>query len=101
MTALTEPTHRFETLFESGDDRVFRITFRDGDIFRLRGFSIVEPSIYGIPDQWNATIVEPISGGHPKFKELFHSESGVDFVESDILEIVDDVTGAVLYRSPE
>jgi hypothetical protein len=63
--------HRFQALFETDNTRVFRITFRHEDIFRLCCFSVVDPSIYGIPDQWTAHVVEPISGKHPDFCRLF------------------------------
>jgi hypothetical protein len=98
MTTIPEATHRFEPLFTEDDNRVFRITLRRGGVFRLNCFTVLDPSIYGIPDQWCANVVEPIEGKHPKFHKLFHAGSGVDFVESDITEIVDDATGEVIYR---
>ena len=87
--------HRFGTLF-SGDS-VLRITFADGDIFRLRDFSTVHPTIYGDADKWTATVVEPVSGRHPKFEKLYRSGSGVDFVEKDIAEIFDETLQKIVY----
>jgi hypothetical protein len=92
------PTHRFSKLFHAEGDPVLRISFVHGDIFRLRSFSSVDPSEEGFPDQWVATVVEPVAGKHPDFARLFHPDSAVQFVESDISEIVDDRSGAVLFR---
>ena len=89
--------HQFAELFEADDSRIFRITLGE-DVFRLRNFCIVDPSIYGIADQWSASVVEPVSGRHPDFHRLFHAGSGVDFVESDITEIVDEQLASVVYR---
>ena len=100
MPGIPPATHRFRALFEADDTRILRITLRDEDILRLRCFGIVDPSIYGIPDQWSADVVEPISGKHPNFHRLFHAGSGVDFVESDISEIADDDSGVILYQFP-
>ena len=97
MSVIPTATHRFRALFEADDSRVFRITFCDGDIFRLRLFSVVDPSIYGDADKWTAEVVEPVRGRHPKFEKLFHSGSGVDFVESDITEIFDETLQKVVY----
>ena len=96
----TDPfsSHRFEPLFSADDERVLLLTFRDGDVFRLRSFSTVDESVYGTTDCWTATVVEPVSGVHPDFKRLFAAGTGVDFVESDIAEIADDLTGEVLFR---
>jgi hypothetical protein len=99
MSAIPVALHRFRALFEADSSRIFRITFRDEDVLRLHGFQIVDPSIYSISDQWTAIVVEPISGKHPKFRELFHSGSGVDFVESEITEIFDEVLGEKVYMA--
>ncbi len=101
MNGIPEATHQFQELFETDEVRVFRITFRHEDTFRLRCFSIVDPSIYVIADQWTALVVEPVSGKRPQFHKLFPPGSGIDFVESDITEIADDATGEVIYRSPD
>ncbi len=92
------PAHRSGPLFAADDARVFLLTFRDGDVFRLRAFSIVDPSIYGIADRWTATIVEPVSGARSDFKRLFVASSGIDFEEADIVKIVADDSGEVLFR---
>jgi hypothetical protein len=90
-------SHRFRELFEADDSRIYRITLRGEDVFRLCHFRIVDPSIYSVSDQWTADVVEPISGKHPKFQQLFHSGSGVDFVESEITEIFDETSGEKVY----
>lgn len=93
-----EATHQFEELFLDDDERVFRITFIEGDVFRLRSFVVVDPSIYGVLDQWDALIVEAVAGARPNFYKLFRAGTAIDFVESDIAEIMDDTTGVILYR---
>jgi len=97
MSVIPSSSHRFRELFEADDSRIYRITLRGEDVFRLRSFSVVDPSIYSISDQWTAVVVEPISGKHPKFQQLFHSGSGVDFVESEITEIFDETSGEKVY----
>ena len=97
MSAIPVTSHRFRAMFEADASHIFRIALCDGDIFRLRSFSVVDPSIYSISDQWTAVVVEPISGRHPDFHKLFHSGSGIDFVESDIVEIFDETAGEAVY----
>ncbi len=92
MSAIPVASHRFRELLGADASRVFRISFRDGNVFRLRSFSVVDPSIYSIPDQWTAEVIERISGGR-----VFHSGSGIDFVESDVIEIFDETLGAKVY----
>jgi hypothetical protein len=98
MSAIPVASHRFRALFEADTSRVFRISFRGGDVFRLRSFSVVDPSTYSISDQWTAEVVEPISGKHPDFRRLFHSGSGLDFVEAGIVEIFDESSGEMVYK---
>ncbi len=96
---ITPPSsHQFGEFFEADDSLIFRITFECEDILRLRSFFIVDPSINEISDQWTALVVEPIAGKHPDFHRLFHSGSGIDFVESDITEIFDEKADLVIYR---
>jgi hypothetical protein len=92
MKTVPVASHQFRGLFEGDASRVFRISFRGGDIFRLRDLSVVDPSIYSISDQWTAEIVDVISGGR-----VFRPGSGLDFVESDILEIFDETAGQSVY----
>ena len=91
------PAHRFSALFQANDP-ILRVGFADGDVFRLRKFATVDPSVEGFADQWVATVVEPVAGRHPDFARLFHSGSALQFVESDIAEIVDDSSGTILFR---
>jgi len=84
--------------FEADESRIFRITLRGEDVFRLKSFYIVDPSIYGISDQWNAVVIAPISGRHSDFHRLFAAGSTIDFVESDITEILDEQAGSIIYR---
>jgi hypothetical protein len=92
MSAIPATSHQFRAMFETDALRIFRISFRGGDVFRLRSFSVVDPSIYSIPDQWTAVVVEPISS-----TRLFHSGSGLDFVESHIVEIFDETLDRSVY----
>lgn len=98
MTSIPAASHHFRRLFEGDDTRTFRITLRHEDTFRLRCFCIVDPSIYGIPDQWCADVVEAIPGRNPRFVQLFKSGSKVDFVESEITEIVDESSGTSVFK---
>jgi hypothetical protein len=92
-------THRFASLLAT--DKVLRITFRDGDVFRLQYFSIINPTIYGYPDGWNATVVDAVHGHHPDFARLFRPGSGIDFYESDISEIFDECSSTPLFQATQ
>ncbi|HLX96547.1 MAG TPA: hypothetical protein VKU37_12455 [Verrucomicrobiae bacterium] len=93
MSAIPVASHRFRALFGTDASRIFRVSFRGGDVFRLRSLSAVDPSIYSISDQWTAEVVERISG-----QRLLHSGSGLDFVESDIVEIYDESSEKIVYK---
>jgi hypothetical protein len=97
MGTIPVASHRFRDLLEADASRTVRISFRDGDVFRFCSCSVVDPSIYSVPDQWTAVVVEPIAGRHPDFRRLFHSGSGMDFIESDIVEIFDETAGEIVY----
>ena len=84
-------SHRFGEFFDADASRVFRVTFRDGMILRLISFSVVDPSIYGISDQWTATVVESVAGCS------FRPDSGLDFVESDVVEMLDERSAEIVY----
>ena len=88
-------------LLLADDARVLRIVFRDSDTFRLCNFYQLDPSIYGIHDQWSATVVQAICGRHPDFTRLFLPGSSLDFIAPDITTITDVQTGALLYSAPE
>lgn len=91
--------HRFRLLFEGDARRVFRIAFQNGDTFLLRHFIFIDPSANQMPDEWSAEIVKAISGAHPDFYKLFHTGSALDFVESEIAEIIDASNGALIYQT--
>jgi len=89
--------HKLRDPLEDSGDRVFLIAFTNGDVFRLRRFVIVDHSIYGDPDKWCADVVEPVSGARPQFKQLFRPGTGLDFLESDIASIRDEVSDKLVY----
>jgi len=97
MSVAPTSTHRFRELFERESSHSFRITFRDGDIFRFRSFRMVDPSIYSISDQWNGTVAEQIVGRPPDFRPRYPAGSMIDFVESDIAEIFDESLEKIVY----
>jgi hypothetical protein len=91
--------HRFASVFAT--DRVLRITFRHGDIFRLRDFSVVSPTIYGDADRWTATVVEAVRGDHPDFARLYRPGFGLDFNEKNISEIFDESSSTPLFQDTQ
>jgi hypothetical protein len=94
MSAIPIAAHRFRDVFGEDASRVFRITFRDGDVLRMASFHVVDPSIYSIADQWTATFIEQVrlsAGRH------FGPGTGIDFAESDIAEIFDERLGETVY----
>jgi len=66
-------------------------------ILRLNILHVVDPSIYSIPDQWNGTIVEHIAGKRSDPDQRFRLGVGVDFVESDVIKILDESSGTIVY----
>jgi hypothetical protein len=94
---IVEASHRYACLLDASEDRVFRVTFTNGDIFRLRQWSQIAPSTYGDPDGWCATVVEIVRASEPKKKRLFRPGSGVDILESDISEIFDEANGSIVH----
>ena len=88
MRVTPPSSHRFCGLFDTEGLHLLRITFRDGDIFRFRSFKIVDPSIYSISDQWIGTVAEQIAGRAPDFRLRYTPGSMIDFVESDIAQIL-------------
>ncbi len=97
MRVTPPSSHRFCGLFDTEGSHLLRIAFRDGDIFRFRSFKIVDPSIYSIPDQWNGTVAEQIAGRPPDFRLRYAPGSMIDFVESDIAEIFDEILQRSVY----
>ena len=89
--------HRFIAALST--EGVLRITFTDGDIFRLKDFETVHPTIYGDADRWTAIVVQPVRGKHPDFARLFHPGSGIDFNESEISEIFDEASSTILFAA--
>jgi hypothetical protein len=85
-------SHRFREIFGEDASRVFRITFKSGEVFRLGACRVVDPSIYSISDQWTAVLAESVDS-------LFRQGSGVDFVESDVVEIFDESLERRVYGS--
>ena len=91
MSVTPASSHRFRELFEKQGSNSLRITFRDGDVFRFHSFRMVDPSVYSISDQWNGTVAEQIAGRPPDFRLRYPPGSMIDFVESDIAEIFDEI----------
>ena len=92
-------THRFGSLFAT--DHVLRSTFRHGDVFRLQGFDVVDPTIYGDTDRWTGWVVEAVHGSHPDFARLYRPGSGLDFHEPDITEIFDESSSTSLFQATQ
>ena len=99
MSNTPRVTHRFGSLFAT--DHVLRLTFRRGDVFRLQGFDIVDPGIYGDADRWTGWVVEAVYGTHPDFARLYRPGSGLDFHESDVTEIFDESSSAPLFQATQ
>lgn len=97
MSVTPTSSHRFRELFETKGSQSLRITFRDGDIFRFRSFRMVDPSIYSISGQWNGAVAEQIAGRPPDFRLRYPPSSMIDFVESDIAEIFDEILQRSVY----
>jgi hypothetical protein len=91
--------HKLRHVLELSRERTLRVSLLDGQVFRLRGFSIVDHSVYGGPGTWCADVVEAVSGTHPDFKRLHRPGNFLDLAEAGIAIIQDDSTGQVLHES--
>jgi hypothetical protein len=97
MSVTTTSAHRFRELFEKEGAYSLSLIFRDGDVFRFRSFRMVDPSVYSISDQWNGTVAEQIAGRPPDFRLRYPAGSMIDFVESDVAEIFDEILQKSVY----
>jgi hypothetical protein len=84
---IPKPAHRFEPLFKKDSTQVFRITFRQGDIFQLYNFEGDDPSISGDDDAWSADVKAAIATNY--WKDV-GGNMKIGFRESDVLEIFDE-----------
>ena len=87
---------RCSFLLGAPNTSVFRISLRRGDVFRLRCFSEVPDE----PEGWCAEVVELVSTPDPARHKFFYPGSGIDFSESDVLEVLEEATNSIKYRAP-
>jgi hypothetical protein len=83
------PAHHFDQFFKRPGAGAFRITLKNGNVFRLKEFEIFDSEIYGQPDGWSATVVESARGN----PSAYQMNAGTHFgpiLESDITEIFDE-----------
>jgi hypothetical protein len=92
---IPKPAHRFQSLFQRKDAGIFRITFRQGDVFRLWNFEPDDPSVSGDDDAWNADAKEAISSKNWKG---VGDRIRMGFRESDVIEILDEQSGQVVFK---
>ena len=89
---MVKSSHQLTDILDHEDSRVMRVTFANGNVFRLKEFEQVDPSIYGDTDRW-CTCREAVGGSHPDFKRLFLPGSLLDLHKSDIAEVLDEASG--------
>ena len=94
MKAALTNLHRLGAILDSCGADGFDVHFLDGEGFRLRSFTAVDASIYGLGDQWSAEMVACITSQR---RSLFRSGQRLDFVESDVVAIHAPSAGGVLY----
>lgn len=82
--------------FAFGDKVVLRVSFNDGEVYRLCSCSPVDASIYGKDGLWTGTIVEPVSPARPK---NLRSGGGMDFLETDIVEVFNEQSKSVIFST--
>ena len=92
--------HQLKRVFGGAEDqRIYRVTFRDGDVFRLRQLQASSHSSETGSPQWLAETVQRAAAGALRSHFSFTPGDFLEFAEADILEVVDDQTGQTLYAS--
>ena len=83
------------SLFPSVRDTIVRVSFKDGDIFRLRACIAIDETIYAKKGLWSGEIVEVVNQSNEKFQ--FGINTGFDFSEEDIAEIFDEASHQIIF----
>lgn len=91
---IDDKTHRLLSLFAEREGRVLRVEFCHGPVFLLKVKYPLDTSIYGEPGGWNSDVVSMISDPTNKFHR---PGNGLDFYEDDIIRIVDESKGDVIF----
>jgi hypothetical protein len=91
--------HSLGFLEDASPDDVFRIQFRDGEIYLLRQCVEIDSSVYDEPDGWSGTIVEAETTD-PWKRRLFPAGSGLDFRERDVERVFEVSGGRVRFPTP-
>jgi hypothetical protein len=72
-----------ELLVHKHPTRHLRLVFADGDVFGLKSFYRVAPSVYGKQNQWSSEVVTVIRTNGKTIK----TGDGLDFFETEIAMI--------------
>lgn len=99
MASTPQVVHQLAPVFARDDTQTYRVSFCDGDVFRLRQLTPTDHSFDEGIAKWMAEIVEAVSGALPDFHQRFQPGSFVEFLESDIREIIREETGETLFSS--
>ncbi len=95
---MSDVVHQLDEVFGGSDDQcTYRVTFRDGDVFRLRQPQPSSHSSRGGSPQWLAEIVERAASGPDRSHFSFMPGDCLEIAESDIVEVVDEQTGHRVY----
>jgi len=93
---ITSQSHKLDKIFPASRDAIVRVTFKDGDVFRLSSCYAVDETVYDKKGLWCGGIVEAVKIPAAKSKQL-RAGSGLDFLEEDIAEIYDETSQRVLF----
>jgi hypothetical protein len=84
------------SIFPSDRNLIVRISFKDGEVFRLRSCNAVDKTIYDKKGLWSGEIVEILK--RPNSKLELRAGTGLDFSEQDIAEIFDESSQQVTFK---
>jgi hypothetical protein len=94
---ITSRSHKLYEFFPTSADAIVRVSFSDGEIFRLKSCYAVDETVYDKKGLWCGVIVETVKVLAEKSKRL-RAGNGLDFLEDEIIEIYDEASQQFLFK---
>ena len=94
---ITSRTHKLYEFFPTARDSVVRVTFKDGEVYRLSSCYAVDETVYDKIGLWCGEVIEIVKVSAGK-KSNLHVGSGMDFFEEDITETYDEASQQLLFK---
>jgi hypothetical protein len=94
---ITSRSHKLYEFFPTSVDVVVRVTFKDGEVYRLASCYAVDETVYDKKGLWSGDVIEIVKVPAEKIKSL-RVGNGMDFFEQDVAEIYDEASQQVLFK---